>query len=271
MEVVADRAEKFVAILVASEQIDVTVSRYAAGERGPDSHVHREHADCFRILEGSLVFGVADERVVAPAGTFLLVPPGVVHTFRNESDEDARFLNFHAPSGGFADYMRGRTPGFDSFDPPDDGGRPASDALVQEPGAGERLAFGPSEVRFVAQGTGWLSLTETTLAPGFPGPVPHLHRGFVDSFYVLEGVLRLRIGDEIVDAEAGTYRAALPGTVHTFSNPGDEPVRMLNVMAPGGFEQYLKEVAAEMLPGAPPDPAVMAQIAARHDFVPAAT
>jgi hypothetical protein len=55
--------------------------------------------------------------------------------------------------------------------------------------------------------------------------------------------------------------------VHTFSNRGDEPARALNVMAPGGFEQYLKEAAAAM-GGGPPDPAVMARIASRYDFEP---
>ena len=39
-------------------------------------------------------------------------------------------------------------------------------------------------------------------------------------------------------------------------------------MAPGGFEQYLKEVAATSAPGEAPDPATMAEIASRYDFVP---
>jgi hypothetical protein len=39
-------------------------------------------------------------------------------------------------------------------------------------------------------------------------------------------------------------------------------------MAPGGFEQYLKEFAAGSRPGEAPDPAVMAEIASRYDFVP---
>ena len=43
---------------------------------------------------------------------------------------------------------------------------------------------------------------------------------------------------------------------------------MLNLMAPGGFEQYLKELAAAAAPGELPDPAVMAEIASRYDFEP---
>ena len=112
---------------------------------------------------------------------------------------------------------------------------------------------------------GTFSLTELTLAPRFPGPVPHRHREHVDSFYVLDGTLTLRLGKETVEARPGSYAVVVPGVTHTFSNPSDETVRALNVMAPGGFEQYLKEAAAATGQG-PPDPAVMTEIASRYDF-----
>ena len=121
----------------------------------------------------------------------------------------------------------------------------------------------------VKEAGGFLTLSENRLAPGFPGPVPHRHESFVDSFYVLEGTAALRLGEDTVEAEPGAFALAAPGTVHTFSNPGDEPVRLLNLMAPAGLEQYLKEVAASLRPGERPDPAKMAEIASRHDFHPA--
>ena len=37
--------------------------------------------------------------VPAPTGTFVLVPPGVKHTFRNALDRPTRVLNIHAPAG----------------------------------------------------------------------------------------------------------------------------------------------------------------------------
>jgi mannose-6-phosphate isomerase-like protein (cupin superfamily) len=82
---------------------------------------------------------------------------------------------------------------------------------------------------------------------------------------VLEGTLTLRLGGETVEARAGSFAVAAPGVVHTFSNPSDETVRALNVMAPGGFEQYLKEAAAAAREGTA-DAAAMAEIAARYDF-----
>jgi quercetin dioxygenase-like cupin family protein len=94
--------------------------------------VHHEHVDAFYIVEGELQFLVGPDvqPVRAPADTFVLVPPNVVHGFDNVSDSTARWLNFHAPSTGFIAYLKGEREGFDSFDPPSDGGRPASDATV---------------------------------------------------------------------------------------------------------------------------------------------
>ena len=69
----------------------------------------------------------------------MLAPASSSTVPEREPDEELRYLNFHAPGGGFADYLRGVTPGFDSEDPPADGGRPAEEALVVPPEAGVLL------------------------------------------------------------------------------------------------------------------------------------
>ncbi len=103
-----------------------------AGLDGASPHVHRNHSDLFFVLAGELTVLVGPEQreTVLPAGSLVVAPPLVVHGFRNGSDAEVRYLNFHAPGGGFADYLRGVSPGFDSEDPPADGGRPAEDALI---------------------------------------------------------------------------------------------------------------------------------------------
>src|SRR5205085_5097354 len=113
-------------------------ARYSPGERGPDPHIHKQHADAFYVLYGELTFQVGPDlkKVAAPAGTLVLIPQGVIHSFGNESDADARYLNLHAPSGGFADSLRGNSEGFDSHDLPADGGRSAADVVVHGPGEG---------------------------------------------------------------------------------------------------------------------------------------
>lgn len=70
----------------------------------------------------------------SPAWPLARVPPLVVHGFRNGSDAEVRYLNFHAPGQGFADFMRGLRDGrkiaWDEGPPLPDGGRPATDAVV---------------------------------------------------------------------------------------------------------------------------------------------
>jgi mannose-6-phosphate isomerase-like protein (cupin superfamily) len=66
---------------------------------GPPAHAHAAEDDSFYMLEGELTFLVDDEEVVAGPGTFVLVPPGVPHTFANRGDAVARFVNVHAPAG----------------------------------------------------------------------------------------------------------------------------------------------------------------------------
>jgi mannose-6-phosphate isomerase-like protein (cupin superfamily) len=139
-EPITAREARDVVILTADDDLTITWSRYAAGERGPDLHVHREHTDAFFVLAGALTFGVGpdDEQVTMPAGGFVAVPAGVQHSFANESDAEVRWLNLHAPDAGFAAYMRALRDGepaeFDSFDPPPDGGLPPDGLILRPPG-----------------------------------------------------------------------------------------------------------------------------------------
>ena len=147
-ETITARERREVVLLAERPGISITWSRYGAGERGPDLHVHREHTDAFYVLEGELTFAVGPgaDPISLPAGGFAAVPPNVVHSFANEGDADACWLNFHAPDKGFAAYLRaardGIDAGFDSFDPPADGGLPATGVILTGPGEGERLVSG---------------------------------------------------------------------------------------------------------------------------------
>ena len=131
-EVITQRQTRDVVLLGGDPAMAITFSRYGPGERGPDLHVHREHTDAFYVLEGELTFALGPDgaETTVDAGTYVAVPPNVGHGFLNASDADVRWLNFHTPDAGFADYMRGardgRTVAWDSFDMPQDGGLPAS-------------------------------------------------------------------------------------------------------------------------------------------------
>ena len=131
-ETVTDRPERTIRILADLPELTSTWTRYEEGEAGPDPHIHREHLDAFYVLSGELNFGLGPEveRMAAGPGTFILAPPEVVHTFRNDGPGPATFLNFHAPSEGFAEFLRDPDFAWDSFDAPEDGGRPLSEAIV---------------------------------------------------------------------------------------------------------------------------------------------
>jgi quercetin dioxygenase-like cupin family protein len=275
-EVITERDERTLQIKVGVDAIAVTETRYEPGERGPDPHVHRRHTDSFYVLEGRMLYELGPDRrtVYGSAGAFIAAPPGVVHSFRNEGPGRARFLNFHAPSERFHDYLRGMRAGedtswFDQYDPPPDGGRPVSDAVILGPGEGERIGVARSSVLLKGTGDatdGTFFLSETTAEPGFPGPPPHYHRELHDLFYVLDGTLTLRVDGEAIEGGPGTFACFPPGVSHTFSNPSDEPARFLNFNTPAGWESYMRDLGAAFAGDRPPTPAEVGAIATRYDF-----
>ena len=130
-DTITDQPGRRATVLVETANITISEFDYGPGERGANPHVHRDHADGFLVVEGAFTFHFRDGSRMLPAGTLLVIPPGVVHGFDNDSDADARCFNFHMPSLDFADYMRGRNRDFDQFDPPEDGGvDPATSVFV---------------------------------------------------------------------------------------------------------------------------------------------
>jgi quercetin dioxygenase-like cupin family protein len=237
-EVVNDSPDHNVLILFSHELFDVTWTQFGPREPGAEPHVHREHTDSFYVLEGELTFRIGSdlERITAPAGTFVAVPPNVIHGFDNDAADGAHFLNFHAPSGGFADYMRGKTPGFDSFDPPEDGGEPPTTAIVSPPGQGERLARG-NLAHYIKAQLPHLAAMEVSFEPGWEVE-PHSHDDHVDSFFVLEGEVEFLNGT----AGPGAFVAAPPNAVHGIKILGDgSPTSLLNIHAPDtGFADRMR-------------------------------
>jgi mannose-6-phosphate isomerase-like protein (cupin superfamily) len=133
-EVVGDAPDRRVEILCEADFVHVTWTRMGPGRDGADLHVHRLHTDVFYVLEGELGLKLADGSAAVGPGTFVRVPPMVAHGFRNAGSGELRYLNFHAPGTGFAEYMRGlgrgeRVP-FDQEPPPTSGVRPASEIMM---------------------------------------------------------------------------------------------------------------------------------------------
>ena len=111
-----ERVSAHLTVKADREEVVITEMLYPPGRRGPEPHVHKLHCDAFYVVEGEIVVEI--DGVSNRVGThgFALVPPNVVHTFRNEGDVPARILNIHAPGTRFAEYVCRMAAG-DEFDP----------------------------------------------------------------------------------------------------------------------------------------------------------
>jgi len=114
------------------------------------------------------------------------------------------------------------------------------------------VAGGSYTIKASGEDTGGAyTLIEMFLPPG-SGPPPHLHEREEESFYILEGTLLFQVGDETLDAEAGTFVKAPRGISHAFKNVGASPVRVLLLVTPAGLEKFFEEVGQPL--GETPSP-----------------
>jgi mannose-6-phosphate isomerase-like protein (cupin superfamily) len=102
--------------------------------------------------------------------------------------------------------------------------------IVAEPLAGRTL--GGADGSFVV--AEW---TEEGALPGPPRLVAplHVHHRDDEAWYVLEGTLKFRLGEDEIEASAGSAVLGPRGLPHTFWNPYERPARYLLVMTPNTF------------------------------------
>jgi mannose-6-phosphate isomerase-like protein (cupin superfamily) len=149
------------------------------------------------------------------------------------------------------------------------GGEIMIKASIVGPDDGEVVRLGPARVRILEDGstTGHrLGIGEITVAPHSSGPPQHRHARHDEGFYVVSGTARFTIGTAVYDVPAGTLAMIPPGAPHTFANPGDEPLVLLNTFTPDLYVQYfrdLRELADPDTGGALPADAV-AQVMRRY-------
>ena len=145
------------------------------------------------------------------------------------------------------------------------------------PGTGEyilvkadqgQLAFGsPHLFKAAAHDTaGRFDFLVMALAP-MTGPPLHFHDEQDDTFYVLEGLLTVQAGEEVLDLGPGDFISIPPGVAHTFDNlhNGDDPVRAVNVMTPGGLFPMIEDMAR--VPSGPEQPVGIEAATRRHGTV----
>ena len=116
---------------------------------------------------------------------------------------------------------------------------PADGEVLGPPDGSTDRIIGPTE-----EATGHFSLVEHRLAPRALAAPLHLHTREDEWSYVLAGRVGALCGDEEIVAEVGDLVRKPRGEWHTFWNAGDEPARVLEVIAPGGLERLFRELAS---------------------------
>jgi mannose-6-phosphate isomerase-like protein (cupin superfamily) len=120
-----------------------------------------------------------------------------------------------------------------------------TEAVIIPPDGGEVVPLGPITMRILEDGrtTGHrLGVGEITVPPHTEGPPQHRHSRHDEGFYVVSGTARFTVGDASYDAPPGTLAMIPPGAPHTFANPGDEPLVLLNTFTPDLYVQYFRDL-----------------------------
>jgi mannose-6-phosphate isomerase-like protein (cupin superfamily) len=127
-------------------------------------------------------------------------------------------------------------------------------ALLLAPGEGRAYPMGGISAVFKAdcsETANRYSISEWWLEPKTKGPGAHSHEED-DVFFVIEGTMSFLIGDTWCDAPKGSFVLVPGGATHDFENRSAARAGVLNISAPGGFEQHMSGIVqwfAEHPPG----------------------
>ena len=139
-------------------------------------------------------------------------------------------------------------------------------ARVLGPGEGNAGFLGSIGVRFMIDGeatAGGFSLVEHPMSAHALAAPLHRHLREDEYSYVLEGRLGALLGDEVLEAGPGDLVFKPRGEWHTFWNAGEASCRILEIIAPAGFERFFAELVG--LGGvAQADPADLSKLCERY-------
>jgi uncharacterized cupin superfamily protein len=113
------------------------------------------------------------------------------------------------------------------------------------PGHGRVILVGPNELRVKAgpeTGHTLAGVFESSLPPGGGFPFAHLHNTYEEVFFVLEGEIEYRLGNEWAVAPIGSTICVPPGVVHAFRNSSGRPARHLVVHASAAALELIEQV-----------------------------
>jgi mannose-6-phosphate isomerase-like protein (cupin superfamily) len=147
-----------------------------------------------------------------------------------------------------------------------------NEVSVTGPDDGEMIDLGPAQVRILEDGRTTahrLGIGEITVAPHSDGPPQHWHARHDEGFYVVSGTAQFTVGETVYDAPPGTLVMVPPGAPHTFANPGDQPLVMVNTFTPDLYVQYFRDLRDAAVGGGPLTAAAITGVMGRYATSPA--
>lgn len=120
----------------------------------------------------------------------------------------------------------------------------APSVRVVQPGGGDSVAipgFGAVIKLYGRDNNGEVAIVEHPFAVGTIS-APHRHTREDEHSIVLEGQIGFRSDDAEVVLGPGGYITKPRGQMHAMWNAGTVPGRIIEVITPGGFENYFREL-----------------------------
>ncbi|NUM55491.1 MAG: cupin domain-containing protein [Candidatus Hydrogenedentes bacterium] len=267
----------------------------------PPPHVHHREHEVFVLLDADVEFQASADRFTGRPGAVAFLPSGIPHRFAVQQPwgqflvivTPAGFDRYLAPFSERATHLdepplpsgppdipallaRGAEFGIE-FVPPNadlasfpcnqpDGLRP----IVRQDDEGELLDIlgVPVRVKLTSDESGGAMSIFVTNDPPRMGPPLHVHHKEDETFYVIEGDYRARVGGEELALKQGQIAFIPRGVPHTYGNAGTTPGKLLVITTPGGFEHFFRGIDSLCRAGKPSLDALIA-VGGKHgiDFV----
>ncbi len=90
--------------------------------------------------------------------------------------------------------------------------------------------------------TGDYDLMYAETPPKVPGPPPHSHNSYKESFLIIEGEMEFFINGKTMVLGPGESIDIPPKTLHTFGNKGEKTCKWVNIHSPKGFRDFFEEL-----------------------------
>jgi len=134
------------------------------------------------------------------------------------------------------------------------------EGLKLQSGAGRDLIF-----KLTGEDTGGAFDYFIVMVAPHEGPPLHVHHRQEETFHVLKGKFKVRVGDEILFCNEGDF-VYLPSKVpHAFLNLTDEQGEIIVVYTPGGGHKFFEELGP-LMHSVSPDKKVVAQLFEKYQM-----